>query len=277
MAYHDVGHPPLDYEPCRYAGSKLPFRGPKRALDGDYVAFLGGTDTYGKFIARPFPALVERVGDMDCVNFGIPNAGIDVFLNNAALLSYAAQARLTVLQVPCAQNMSNRFYQVHPRRNDRFLRASEALQALYAEVDFTEFHYTRHMLRHLKAVCPERFGKVMRELETAWVPRMRLLLSRIGGPVLLLWFSARRPEQAADCPDLACDPGFVSRAMLEALRGDVAALVEVTASDEAQAIGQDGMVFAQSEAPAAGALLGPAAHDEAAVALIPVIAGLVGA
>ncbi len=34
-----------------------------------------------------------------------------------------------------AQNLSNRFYAVHPRRNDRFLRASTLMKTIFREVD----------------------------------------------------------------------------------------------------------------------------------------------
>ena len=53
-------------------------------------------------------------------------AGTDDLRDSPAL----AVARLTVLQVTGAQNMSNRFYSVHPRRNDRFLKASPLLRAM---------------------------------------------------------------------------------------------------------------------------------------------------
>ena len=59
MAYEKLGHSPLDYMPCRYGASKLLFRGPRRVLEAPYVACLGGTETYGKFIEAPFPALIE--------------------------------------------------------------------------------------------------------------------------------------------------------------------------------------------------------------------------
>ncbi len=54
MTYMKLGQAALDYYPCRYGASKLLFRGPRRRLQGDYVAFLGGTETYGKFIETPF-------------------------------------------------------------------------------------------------------------------------------------------------------------------------------------------------------------------------------
>ena len=276
MSYGRPGLGPLNYEPCRYDGSKLLYRGPKRRLEGEYVAFLGGTDTYGKFIPQPFPALIERTTGVKCINFGWQNAGIDVYLNDPGVLGFAARARLTVVQVACAQNMSNRYYQVHPRRNDRFVRASESLRALYDDVDFTEFHITRHMLCRLQELSLDRFEKVKQELQNSWVPRMRLLIERIGGPVVVVWFSARGPDQPAMCPHLSCNPGFVSRQMLETLRGAVHEVVEVTASAEAQRCGIRDMVFAQCEASAAGMVMSPSAHDEACRALLPVVTGVIG-
>ncbi len=105
MAYEKIGTLSLDYMPCRYDGSKLLFRGPKRKLTGDYVAFIGSTETYGKFIEVPFPDLIEQQTDITCVNFGWPNAGVDVFLNERAILDACAGARTVVLQLPCAQNV----------------------------------------------------------------------------------------------------------------------------------------------------------------------------
>jgi hypothetical protein len=48
----------------------------------------------------------------------------------------------------------------------------------------------------------------------------------------------------------------------------------VVATPEALAKGTEGMVFAQMEAPAAGSIMGPAAHEEAAAVLGDVVARL---
>ncbi|GGO59093.1 hypothetical protein SAMN05444398_1091 [Roseovarius pacificus] len=275
MSYEPLGgRAPLDYCPCRYPGSKLTFRGPRRALTGDYIVFLGGTETYGKFIREPFPAMIGRHMGETCVNMGWPNAGLDVLLNDPGMAYARAGARAVVLQVPGAQNMTNRFYGVHARRNDRFVRATDALMRLFPEMDFTEFHFTRHMLRRLQAVSPERFDLVREELRTVWVERMVELIGRDGPPVILLWFAARRPGRDCDGADVAQDPAFVTRPMLETVRGQAAHLIEVTASATALRTGTSGMVFSQIEAPAAGELLGPAAHVEAALALIPALRGV---
>ena len=271
MAYEKIGDPSLDYMPCRYAGSKLLFRGPKRKLKGTYVTFLGGTETYGKFIEAPFPALVEQQTGLKCVNFGWPNSGLDVYLNETAVLEACDHATAVVLQVPCAQNMTNRFYSVHPRRNDRFVGPSNLMKTIFRDVDFTEFHFTRHMLSHLQKRAPDRFAMIRDELQNAWIARMRLLIERLGSRVIVLWFSARRPGEDNDSPELAVDPAFVTRPMLNAVSAKAAQVVEVCASPVARAKSMDGMVYSDVEASAAAELLGPMAHEEAASRLALVL------
>jgi len=166
----------LDYAPCSYGVSKLVFRGPKKSIDTPYIVALGGTETYGRFVARPFPDLVEDALGTAVLNLGCQNAGIDAFLYDTDILSLAEGAHLTVLQLMGAPNMSNRFYRVHPRRNDRFLGPSEALKGLYRDVDFTDFNFTNHMLSTLNMVSVSRFSLIREELQQAWSARMKLLL-----------------------------------------------------------------------------------------------------
>ncbi len=270
MTYDVIGAGALNYTPCRYGNSRVLFRGPQRRLDAPFVAFLGGTETYGKFIKAPFPALVESSIGVNCVNFGVANAGVDVFLNEEAMLDAARGSTANVLQIVGAQNISNRFYAVHPRRNDRFVKASGLLTSIYPEVDFSEFHFTRHMLGTLYRTSPERFAVVRGELQTAWMARMQLLLKKIGRDTLLLWFSDHAPLEEWDqevCPDVCSDPLFVTREMIDDLRVDFSGYVEVTASHPALKAGTQGMVFSELEAPAARKLLGPRAHEEAAKAI----------
>lgn len=260
------GQDSLEYYPCRYGQSRVLFRGPRRLLDGDYVAFLGGTETYGRFVAEPFPTLLEPRLSTACVNFGAVNAGVDLYLNDPAVMELASGASAKVVQITGAQNLSNRFYSVHPRRNDRFLRASERLESLYPEVDFTEFHFVRHMLGRLQEHSAERFETVVDELRQAWVARMKHVLTQIRGHVVLLWF-ADHPVPDKVESSLAGDPLFVTRDAVEAMRPRVADVVEVVASGQARAEGTRGMVFNEFEACAAAELMGPRAHREAAEAL----------
>lgn len=259
MAYESLGEGALDYLPCRYGKSKLLFRGPRRRLDGDYVSVIGGTETYGKFIEKPFSSLVEDEIQVPAVNFGCVNAGADAFLNDPTVLEACSKARLTVVQVMGAQNMSNRFYAVHPRRNDRFLKASVLMKTVFREIDFTDFHFTRHMLSTIKAVSEERFALVEDELKAAWRARMQHLLEKITGKIIILWIDGSGPEEEGG---LGGDPLFIDKAMIESIRPYCTEVVQVNLSEQARKEGVTGMVYPEMEEPVAKEMMGLRAHQE---------------
>ena len=254
----------LDYQACRYGKSKLIFRGPKKDTSGDYVVVLGGTETYGRFVVRPFCTLAEDALGVPVLNLGCPNAGIDAFLYDNDLIALAKGARVTVIQVPGAQNMSNRFYRVHPRRNDRFLGPSDTLKQLYPTIDFTDFSFVRHMLSTLLMTSTESFGALREELRRAWRARMQLMLQTIDGPVLLLWL--REPVSEG----LGAEPLFVGADMVFDAGQGADAVVEVTV----QRAGDDleGMIFGPLEANIASQMLGLQEHQAIAAALTPILA-----
>lgn len=202
---------------CHYGRSKLSFRGPVRNLKEEYIACLGGSETFGQTVAEPFPDLLEGLTGLTCVNLGWPNAGVDVLKGDPSLIRIASGAVVTILQVPGAVNLSTRFYSVHPRRNDRVTAIRQPLANLYPEVDFTQFAFTRHLLAHLRAVSPERFLQIQAELAAIWTNGMRKILARISGEVILLWFSDRAPGENGDDPSVLSDPALVSSDMLSTL------------------------------------------------------------
>lgn len=265
MAFEDPRRVRAAEQTCQYQGSRLVFRGPKRDLGTAYIACLGGTETFGKCVERPFPDRLEAKIGATCVNLGWPNAGIDVLLKDQGLMSMARGARLTVLQVPNASNLTNRFYSVHPRRNDRFLEARGPLRRLYPEIDFTDFSFIRHMLATLKAHSLDRFALLHQELAQVWVEGMQEVIERIEGPVILLWFSDRSPDVLFDAPEMDYEPALVSKWMLEALAQDVCGIAYVPR-----------VAAASGAAPVAGALPGQGAHDAAADALVPLVAQRLG-
>lgn len=269
MAYEHHGDGDLDYFPCRYGASKLLFRGPRRRLEGDYCAILGGSETYGKYVPEPFPNLLEHSMGTTIVNLGYMNAGADVFMNEPVVIEACNKSRVTVIQLFGAHNMSNRFYAVHPRRNDRFLRASTLLKTIFREVDFTEFHFTRHMLLSLKRRAPEKYALVETELKAAWVARMRLLLQKISGPTVLLWLESHLPAHARD--ELGEDPLLVDGDMVETVRSLATEIVHVIPSVVASKAGTQGMSFAPLDGPIAAMMPGPLVHEEIARALGPVL------
>jgi hypothetical protein len=274
MAYDYSGEGSLDYLPCRYGRSRLLFRGPRRDLAGRYVAVLGGIEAYGRYIPRPYPALLEEGLGMTVVNLGCPHAGPDAWLADPAVMDVVARAAMVVVQVPGAANLSNRLYTVHPRRNDRFLRASPVLQAIYRGVDFTDFSFTHHLLQSLFEVGPERFALVAQELRAAWEGRMGLLLAGIPGQKLLLWMADAPPGPRRDAP--LGEPMLVDAAMLDRVGAWAQGVVTAVPSGAARRRGMEGMVFPPMADPAARGLPGVAAHEEVACALLSALRQMMG-
>ncbi|MEJ6399308.1 DUF6473 family protein [Yoonia sp. 208BN28-4] len=274
MKHETIDGGGLSYAPCRYGMSRIFFRGPRRRLDEPYLAFIGGTETFGKFIDQPFPALTEKALGRPCVNFGCVNGGVDAFVNDPTIMAACHDADMTVVQIMGANYLSNRFYSVHPRRNDRFLRASTVLEAIYSEVDFSDFTFTRHMLGALHAMSPERFDIVISELRAAWVARMRNMLNQIGPKSVLLWFSKHDiSDQSWDSyhNPLSVDPLFITKAMLEELRPQVMDIITAKPTSVALGQGTKGMFIPPMQTQAANDMMGVACHHEASAMLTPVL------
>lgn len=117
-------------------------------------------------------------------------------------------------------------------------------------MDSAEFNFNKHMLHRLYTLSPGRFDTVVVELQQACLARMRMLLGKIEGKVVLLWFVGHAPDDTFP-PDQEKDPWFVTREMIEELRSMPAERVKVTASPSSCALGTKGMVFSPMETPIA--------------------------
>ena len=269
MLMLDAGAGALDYSPCRYGAAKAVFRGPGRDLSQPYVAMLGGSATFGKYVDRPYPALVEQALGLPVANLGGMNAGPDFYLSDRAAMDIAGGARAAVVQVTGAEALTNPFYTVHGRRNDRFLAASPALRALFPQVDFTDIHFTRHLLQVLERSDDGAFRQVVQGLRQNWLAKMRQLLSQLPPRRVLLWLGDSAPPDRANSLNLA--PLFIDRMMLEALRPEVSALVLACPSPRARSMAQFDMTYPETEAVQAACLPGAAVHAEVAGRLVPVL------
>ena len=274
MMLMDAGAGALDYSPCRYGASKTMFRGPKRDLTQPYVAILGGSASFGKYVAQPYPALLEQALGLPVANLAALNAGPDLYLGDPATLEIAGKARVAVVQITGAETLTNPLYTVHSRRNDRFLAATPALRDLYPDVDFTEIHFTRHLLMVLQRTDPLRFDRVLGVLQATWLQRMVALLAALPTRRALLWLAEAPPPPTADRLGPGFGPPLVDRRMIAALQGMGGDLIKVVPSPAAQSEGPAGMHFPETEMQQARALPGAAIHLEVAARLAPEIARL---
>ncbi|MCC6001226.1 MAG: hypothetical protein JJU19_10255 [Pararhodobacter sp.] len=113
--------------------------------------------------------------------------GIDARLADPCLAARARGAAAFVMLLPPAGNLSNPFYSVHPRRNDRFVIAHPPLRRLYPEVDFADFVFTGHLLGVLSALCAARFALLARDIQELWLARLNLHLAQLPDRGVMLY------------------------------------------------------------------------------------------
>lgn len=270
MSYETVIQNGQQYDTYRFGRSRQIFRGPKPDLTQPYIACIGGSETYGKFVEQPFPALLQTSMGSTVANWGTPDAGPAFFLKDPVMLEACSNARLCVIQVMPALNMSNRLYSVFHRRNCRLKESSDMLQLLYPTVDFTRYSYVFNMLSQLQATDEEKFTLVENELRLAWIARMKELLEAIEVPKILLWISQRSPDDKSgrlSPRSPGTNPALVDRQMLDAITPLADGIVEYVATqDEAQ--GRDGdRVFTDEQEVAARRHPSATMHTVAADAL----------
>jgi hypothetical protein len=266
MAYLTAGAGAPDYASCQYGASKLVFRGPQRNLTGRYIAVIGGTETFGKYVVQPFSDQLEAALGIPVVNLGISNAGPEVFLADEEVANITRRAQAVVVQMVGAHNQSNAFYTVHPRRNDRVLGVTPQLRALFPEVDFTEFHFTRHLLHSLHAAGRDRFALIVADLQTRWMERMEALLRRPGPCKVLLWAGPQVPMADASQQIGPRYPAFVDRAMVSRVAHQAQRYLELCPPAEHPATDDSMQMLAQE-----AGVLGLRGHRSIADRLVPVL------
>ena len=271
MLFERVVQGKIDYQTYRLKGSKNQFRGPKLELGKPYIAFVGAAETFGKFVTKPYSHLLWDALDIGCANLSGVNAGVDLVLRDPVALKTCANARVTIIAVTGAHNLSNRLYRVHPRRNDRFVGASKIMQKLYPNLDLTDIHFTRHLLQSLCHADPDKFSIVVEELKKAWLARMTQLIMLATSKTILLWVANQAPPEPAELNrsgDLGPEPLFVDQLMIDEISPKVTRVVEIIASEKAQQSGTKGMVFNAKETKIAEKMFGPSVHKEIATALL---------
>lgn len=256
------GHP-LDYRMAEVTGSKLQFRGPLPIDGRPFVSILGGSEAFGRFVERPFPAILADWLETPVANLGVVQAGLSLFAGDTSVLNYASQARVAVVQLLEPTNMSNRLYHVHPRRNDRFLGVSPALREMFPSVDFAEINFTGHLIDTLRQTSSDAFDVLVDELKQAWLQRMHSLLEKIECDVMFLRITRERPSNAVLDPR---DQTLIDNAMINKFRSDIVGVAEIALPPE---VSLEGKTFAKSERSAALGSLGPVAHAKIAEALLP--------
>lgn len=238
------------------------FRGERPAASGEYMAVLGGSVSAGLGVKRAAVDLVAELTGVPFLNLGIANAGPEIYVRNPALLAPAQDATAVLVEICGVQNTSNRFYDVHPLRNDRVIRPKALLRALFPEVDFTAIHFTRHLMAELSHVSPDRFQTVVEEVQASWLDQMTEVLNLLSAPVCLFWLGDGPVDGRRRLTGR--DPLFVQRWMVERLAQSTEAFVEARAPKS---------MLRNTLTPTPD-VFGEGGHHALARALVPVLDGM---
>lgn len=220
MTYQKPDQAFIDYDSYTWGRLNQVYRGPKPNFDEPYVACLGAAQTFGRYADTPFPSQLADTLRIPVANLGTGGAGPGFFLRDSMVLEAASNAEVCVIQVMSARSLSNRMFQVRPKKNAQLKAVSKALSDLFPHVDFETFSYAHNMLNQIAEEDPSKFIEVERELKTAWVARTRLLLESIQTKKILFWFSERAPNEDPSMQDEKSKlkyPHYVDQAMLDAV------------------------------------------------------------
>jgi hypothetical protein len=197
-------------------------RGPAPDLDRPYFSALGAAQVFGRFVERPFPALLADGLGLPALNLGMSGAGPDFFLQRPELIEAVNRGRFAVVQLMSGRSVANSRYV--PGVN----------QGVSIERDrpddpprFAEFIY-REMMERLS---PAELAALRAENRERYLGATTALLERITVPTVLLYWSKRPVEYRENLTDLSGYwgdfPHFVDRAVVDALRPHADAYAEV--------------------------------------------------
>lgn len=220
----------VDYQLYGLATPKRHFvlRGPKPPLKpNSYITCVGGAFTYGCFVERPWPSLLQDALSFPCLNLGEAGAG-PRFFNHASqdgLLSYINGGRIAIIMVMSGRSDQNSIY-----------ANEEGLETLTFRADGSKMSANAAYDKLLAEQTREEVMAIVTETRVNYVDQFKQLLSKITVPKILFWYSNRKPAytegfenaNALYCgmPNKVPFPEFVNQEMIEALTREADEYVE---------------------------------------------------
>lgn len=220
----------VDYQLWRPTPDHDWLRGPPppSLAPGSYVACVGAAQTFGCFVARPWPTLLGEQLGVPVLNLGVAGAGPALF-RQPQFQALLAGARLVVFQVLSGRSADNSQFTSGGR--ERLRRSSDGRElgadAAWSHLlhrDLSGLHSPlRRGLTNRWRAC---FGRqevkaLVRETQADWVANFQALLDATPCRKLLFWFSQRTPQHRPRYHSLpalfGAYPQLVDAAMVDAV------------------------------------------------------------
>lgn len=247
----------IDYQQHRFGSTKSLMRGPLEPIGKPYIVCLGAAQTFGRFVERPFPRLLQERLGVRCVNLGAAGGGPDLFLADKEILALCAGAEACVLQVMSGRSINNAFYSVEQRRNAIIKYFAPELRDVIWDMRQKGRKLMAHdvLLKIRQKKNPQLTQRVFGEVRRAWVEAYWRLLSDIRTYSILFWFSERTPDSKEAYEHQGKwmkFPQMVDKSMIDAVRPRADAYIEcISSAGLPQSLLRNGksVVFTEKGAP----------------------------
>ena len=221
----------VDYDTYELSDTGLTFRGPEPSLEyGEYASCLGAAQTFGCLCEQSFPDLLSMDSGIRFLNLGYGGAGPAFFSRQQKLLHIVNRGSFAILQVMSARSVDTS--QFHSGGLEWLTRRSDGrkMGARTAWDSVLECRYAWNRLPVGKAVARpvcrfigrQRVKRLVHEARDQWVADYESLLRKLNVPVILLWFSQRKPQYEPDYSSIdtifGAFPQLVDRPMIEHIR-----------------------------------------------------------
>jgi hypothetical protein len=209
----------VDYGLYQIAGIKKLLRGPAWDLEqarSGYFTFLGAAQFFGRHLQHAPHALVASAIGTPCINLSAGGAGPEYFLSKE-MLEVANGGLAVVLQVVSGRSVGCDEYpggDVTVRKNGEKIKRTKLLGEIWKD-------------------SRDEAVRLTKRWQTRYVETMTHMLSQIEVPVVLVWMSARAPQDWCvdryyDTGDTGTFPHLVDDATVRAVADKCAAFVEVS-------------------------------------------------
>lgn len=187
-------------------------RGPQPDRTQPYFAAIGAAQVFGRFVDKPFPALLAEQTGLPALNLGMSGAGPSFFLQRDEMIEAANRATFVIVQLMSGRSVSNSHVALGANQGVMRLRSDPGAPNRYAEQVYQDL---------LDTLSPAELAAMRVENRNVYVEEMRALLERIERPKILLYWSRRSAEYAEALDGLgaywADFPHFVNREVIDAL------------------------------------------------------------
>ena len=164
----------IDYKMWKPLPNFISFRGPAVDLSQPYVSFLGAAQTFGPYVEKPFPYLLQEQSKINSLNLGVGGASAAWYQHRKwfnhpkppKLLNIINKSELCVLQI-----MSPKTTLIELDQNLTTIDASTS--------------------EYWKNVSPKKFYDKLKKAKEIWIEDYINLIDNIKVPVYLFDFSYR--------------------------------------------------------------------------------------